>query len=193
MIAVYNYKGGTGKTAISLNYALQTHSGIVTNDHRSPLERVIGKENVIKAPLGKAIPIPKKNNIVFDLGGYVDARVIPVLKKVDVIIIPTLATPADIQITIQCLKDVEKYCKKRIVVANRLKGGKKGKAELQKVTAPIEQFFPTVPVLPLKETTGLVNLYDSKASLEQVGENNPLMKHAYSQAITEFKKIISFI
>ena len=74
---VYNFKGGVGKTVLSLNLALTMEYSIVTNDIYSPIEKVLDEDRILKIHHDEILPaFPADYNIIFDLGGHIDKRAI---------------------------------------------------------------------------------------------------------------------
>ena len=192
MIAVYSFKGGVGKSAIALNYALTTGASIVTNDILSPIEKVLPEKKVLKVQRAEAFPeLPQGANIVFDLGGYIDQRVKPVLRSVDCVLIPVLAAPADIQIALRSIEEISEFAPRVVVVANRLRRPKN--KDFEEISQAVKRFFPDVPVLPLKETRGLINIYNDAASMRDTAARKPLLKRAYGPAIKQFDAIIKAV
>ena len=119
-VLVYNFKGGVGKTAISLNLSLTLNMGIVTNDVYSPLEKVLPEQKLLKLRPDSLLPsFPKELDVIFDFGGYIDARAVSALKAADLVIIPTINDFIDLQITINTVKELEQYNKNILIVANK--------------------------------------------------------------------------
>ena len=80
MITIYNFKGGAGKTSCAMNIALTMDYGVVTNDIYSPIEEVF--DNVLKVSPSEEFPdFPTDAEVIFDLGGYIEARSITVLRN----------------------------------------------------------------------------------------------------------------
>ena len=110
---IYNFKGGEGKTKIATNLALTMKHSIVTNDVYSPIDKIFPQEKVLKLyPKDEMPDFDANDDIVFDLGGYADARVISVLKKAKYIIIPITNEEDNIEVAIGAIDEIGKHNKK---------------------------------------------------------------------------------
>lgn len=185
-VLVYNFKGGVGKTSIGLGFALSQGYSVVTNDVYSPLEKILPKERLVKLPLDGIVPkFPKEFNIVFDFGGHIDARVIDAARQVDKVLIPTMNSPVDLQITLQAIREMEKYNKNIFIVANNLEKG-----DLDEIEKVMAHFF-TYPIIPLKRSKVFRRIFEQRESIDDIARKNPLARYAYRNVLTQFNDLIN--
>ena len=187
-ILVYNFKGGVGKTAFSLAYALEKDFGVVTNDTYSPLEKVLPEDRVLKLSKAASVPdFPADYDIVFDFGGYIDQRVIEAAKMSDWVVIPTAPDFIELQVTLETIKEVERYNKRIVIVANKL-----GKDDLEHIQEVIGAFFD-YPVFPVKNSRLFGKIFEERKSISAIAGENGLARYTYRAIIKQFNKILEHI
>lgn len=180
-IAVFNIKGGVGKTAIALNIAMKNSLGIITNDVLYPYEKFIPEKSVLKvSPTAKFPSIPDDYKVVYDLGGYSDPRVPDILEDVRVVLVPTTCKDDQIEITQKALQNIEQYTDKILVIANNLKPG-----EFFQVQKKLKTLHP---VLPLNHSKGFERLKEQKKCIQDLADS-PLLKSAYKNVIAQLNDI----
>ena len=188
-ITVYNFKGGVGKTSISLNTALTLGYGIITNDIYSPLEKVLESEKLLKLEIDQDIPdFPNDYNIIFDLGGHIDKRAIKALSISDYVIVPTTSNFLDLQVTINAIAEIEEYNKNIIIVGNMMDGA--GQDVIDNV---IKAMGYDYPIAYIKRSAAIKNLCSNKSSIADITKKGGLQAYHYKKIKEQFDVLIKLL
>ncbi len=102
IITIYNPKGGVGKSPISALIAKELDYKIITNDD-STNEDYLG--DIVEYQ--DKININNRDNIVIDLGGWMDKKTLDLLKASDVVLIPFNSKPNAIKRTILLIEELK--------------------------------------------------------------------------------------
>lgn len=190
---IFSLKGGVGKTSLASALCLELdYKGkkvpIITNDAISPLEEVLGKEKALKLKLDEDFPeLKKSDDIIVDLGGFVDERSISALKKSKQVVIPTIGSFLSISGLIQTVQEVERFNKKIIIVLNRIE-----KKEVEKVIQFIRESHD-YPIFKLKTSKCFENLLYQNKSVSQMMKDEPLRRSSYKEVHAQLHEIIKHL
>jgi len=189
-IAFYNFKGGVGKTGLAVNLALDEEMALITNDVYSPLEEAIPKGRLLKIGHDEDFPVlPEDIEIVYDLGGYVDARARTVLKDSDFVLIPVENEFRSLQTTIHSIEEVKASNPNIIVIANKVK--REGDFEnIKKVITAVAGKFP---LFPIKHTTAFDHVIEQGKSLRDFVEEGGSLGYHFKAVLRQFDNIVSFM
>ena len=102
IITVYNTKGGVGKSPISALIAKELDYKILTTDDSINEDFI---SNIVE--FQEKINIKGRDNIVIDLGGWIDDNTIQILKSSDVVLIPFNSKPNSVKRTIGLINDLK--------------------------------------------------------------------------------------
>jgi len=189
-ITIFSLKGGVGKTSISVNLALTLKYGIITNDVYTPLERVIAKESLLKLSQNQALPdLPENYDIIFDFGGYVDSRVVEAINISNYVIIPVTSSYLDLQLAINTIEEIKKYNNNIIIVANMI-SSQKDYSLIQEAMKKMEYKYP---VMPIKRTASIKNIFSNKQSIESLVSKGGLSKYHYQNAKSQFDDLVKLL
>lgn len=100
-ITVYNPKGGVGKSPISALIAKELDYKILTNDDST------NEDYLDIVEFQETINIKNRDNIVIDLGGWIDPNTLEILKSSDVVLVPFNSKPNAVKRTIALIKDLD--------------------------------------------------------------------------------------
>jgi len=98
-IAIFNKKGGVGKTPLSYLIAKELGLKILTND-----DNVISEELVTYQD---KIDTYGHDNIVIDMGGWIDDNTLDILQESDIVLIPFNSEPNSIKRTKNLTKELD--------------------------------------------------------------------------------------
>lgn len=102
IITVFNPKGGVGKSPISALISKELDYKILTNDDSVNEEYLADK-----VEYQDKINIHNRDNIVIDLGGWIDDNTIQILKSSDVVLVPFNSKPNAVKRTIALINDLK--------------------------------------------------------------------------------------
>lgn len=145
-----SFKGGVGKTAISINFADYINHSYVTNDLSTPSHIQVEQIETNK----KRIPahLTKISDIVFDFGAMstkVDPKITQALKLCDVIIIPTRPDPRSVAATIETYLFVKSVNKPIVIIINHVRDERKYESARKEIISKLG----IIPIFKIRETT----------------------------------------
>ena len=195
LTTIFSLKGGVGKTSLSvaMSMELERHNQevpIISNDPVSIIETVMGSDRGWILPQGQEFPaeLKRDSDFILDLGGYLEKRIIDVIKKSKTVIIPTPSDYASIQATILTVNDVKKLNKNLVLVVNRI-----DKNEFYQFYEIIRDTCGNFPVFPIKNSKAFENCQIQKKSIYQMMEDEPVRKRSYSEVQIQLEKIINHL
>jgi len=187
---IWNLKGGQGKTVLSLAIAMLEGAFIVTNDVHSPVDEVLGSERALPLKMTESLPtVPSDVPLIYDFGGYPDARIIDAAKDAEFVVIPIVyESPLEMQVTINAIAEIEKYNTNIIVVIN-----KAGKGDMERAKEVFVSMDISYPMIEIKKSKAFSRAVEQKKSLEEMIAENPLLKYHYSKPLEQIQHLISLI
>ena len=189
-IVVWNLKGGQGKTVLSMAMAMLEGFYVVTNDVHSPIDEVLGEDRALRMGMRDGLPeVPPGIDLIYDFGGYPDARIIEAAKQADCIIVPiTYESPLEMQVTINALSEIEKYSDRIVIVLNKAKPG-----DYDRARTVLAEFDYAYPIFEVKQSTAFSRAIEQKKSLQQMVDESPLFSFHYSKPLEQVRSLIKAI
>ncbi len=188
-IVVWNLKGGQGKTVLSLNLAMLEGAFVVTNDVHSPIDDVLGEDRALRLSMRDPLPdVPAEIPLIYDFGGYPDARIIEAAKTATHILIPLVyESPLEMQVTINAINEIERYNPNITIILNKAKVG-----DYERAKEVLGKFYE-YPILEVKQSTAFARSIEQKKSLQQLVDESPLFSFHYSKPLEQLRAIIRHI
>lgn len=197
-VVVIGGKGGVTKSTISLNVARALDAYIITNDQMSKLPMLCDDENEVTVVKDIQF-IEVDANVVYDFAGYVDNRMVDIVKKADVVIyVTTFERLAYGQMT-EYIVDLLPYNDNAFIVANKLGLMPKSKEskrdailrELKLIEKEVAGQFG-LEVFPIKASKKIHEAFEDGLSLTEALDSYSF-KGAWSDELTQIKNIIQRI
>ncbi|MBL1294490.1 MAG: hypothetical protein COB61_011560 [Thiotrichales bacterium] len=175
VIVIAGKKGSTGKTPISLNIAKATDSIILTNDD-DVVEEIHENARVMPVSEMAELDFTKLPNTVIDLGGYIEAGTISIIKRCDLVIIPVVNHISFLKRSISAVDELSKYNDNVIVIATKTKKPNDFKHIQESMKDfNIKAFFE------LKQTELFNNSMDMGLGIEDYLSSAPILRSAYGK------------
>jgi MinD-like ATPase involved in chromosome partitioning or flagellar assembly len=183
IVVIWSFKGGVGKSTVAALIAKQTGWPVVTNDIYTALEGVVSDLTILRP--SDSLPV-FNHNIIIDLGGYVERRVVDGIRQADLVIIPTLAETASVKSALAAVREIQPFGKPILIVANRAK--EQDLSDIQEV------FGESVKVVRLKESRFFQRVLESGPTdkLEDLA-GSILLRHAYREPLQQAKELNTII
>ena len=189
----FSLKGGVGKSSLASAICMELHDDdekvlFITNDAISPLEKILGEDKVLK--IGQKDNFPELNtddDVIIDLGGFVDDRAITILKNSKQIVLPTLGSFLSLSGLISTLQEVEPFNKEITIVLNRIE-----KKEIEKIIEFIRSDY-SYPIFKVKSSKCFENLHYQNKSISQMMREEPLRKRSYKEVHAQIQELIQHL
>ncbi len=189
----FSLKGGVGKSSLASAICMELHDDdekvlFITNDAISPLEKILGEDKVLK--IGQKDNFPELNtddDVIIDLGGFVDDRAITILKNSKQIVLPTLGSFLSLSGLISTLQEVEPFNKEITIVLNRIE-----KKEVEKIIEFIRSDY-SYPIFKVKSSKCFENLHYQNKSISQMMREEPLRRRSYKEVHAQIQELIQHL
>jgi cellulose biosynthesis protein BcsQ len=185
---IMNFKGGIGKTSLTLALALHLGFDVITNDLLSPLEQLFNEDQLIKLGRNEHIPdLPDACRVIFDFGGHVDKRVIKALKFSQFVIIPVMVDSLNLEVSNETIIEVSRFTNNIVLcpMSYRTPG------ELKNIEdGLIDSNFP---VFPIKYSKAVPKMFDQRRSLHSLRDNDGLSRYHYTQICNQIDELIRYL
>ena len=195
IVSTFSLKGGVGKTSISLAVQLELQKKgsavkIITNDPVSPIGAVLDENDFVQLSQKQNFPkdLQKNGDWILDMGGYLDNRILPILKQSKTIIIPTFTDYPSLIATRRSVKEIESHNNKIILIAN-----KTAKNDFMDTYETLRDVCGNYPVFPVKTSKAFENIYVERKAISQTMIDNPLLGKAYADVSEQVRKIINHL
>ncbi|RLA77510.1 MAG: hypothetical protein DRG78_17340 [Epsilonproteobacteria bacterium] len=176
VISVIAKKGGTGKTPIAYNVAKATKSIILTNDDDILEEVHKPHASMLELAEIEELDFSKLPNTVIDFGGYVEKHIPAIIKKSDLVILPTTNNISSLKRNYKALEELVQYNANIIVVVTMTKKA----TDFDNVKAFFSD-FKIKAFFELKDTNIFNNSLNKGMSIEEYIEETPILKSSYGK------------
>jgi hypothetical protein len=208
-IAIYNSKGGAGKTPIATNIALDREYAIGTNEAFHVFDSFIPDERLLSLDLTEAFPvIPDDVDIVFDLAGAISQHsnsITSAIAQAGLVIVPILNEVKSLNSGVGTLREISRlagFHADILVAATKLqkqhgehfpKSEWRQSRDYRNIAAAIRAAGFDIPVLPLKFSKVFDVIFEKEMSIAQLCEADPLARFTYRDVARQFDEIYDFI
>lgn len=181
IITFFNKKGGVSKTTTSFNIAKDLNYYLLSND-----DSVIEEIYPNKAKVMDKLEVVNNNNVIYDLGGYIDKGIVQVFKSSNTIVVPTTLDINSIKRTINTVLEINNYCKDIIIVIS-----KHQKRTLNKYRQSIEALKGLgKDIFFLRESESYINSIHLGRTITEIYNEGGLNKSRYENTFQEYNLLL---
>jgi len=183
IISIINKKGGVGKTPLAFSLAKDLEYFLISNDD-SVIENIYqGMAKILESKNIKII-----DNCVYDFGGFVDSRVLEVIAKSDVVLIPFFNDIDAKKRTITTTKELQKVNKNIIFIITKTEK----EEDFLNAKKDIEKFF-NYPIFELKNSKIFKNVIETGLSVLEIAGESKFNKFVYKNILKQYTNLFDFI
>ena len=183
LITFMNKKGGVGKTSLAFNVAKDLDYFLISND-----DSVIEDIYPNKAKIQPNIELYEEN-IVYDLGGFIDVNSIKIIRHSNIVFIPTLLDINSIKRTVNTIHEIQDITTEIIIIINGITN--KDLKKYHQAKEILEKLGKEIIIIPKSESIPN-SMYLGKTITEQYNQNK-LSQNSFKGIYSQYKKILEKI
>lgn len=196
-ITVFNSKGGVGKTALALNLALTYNYNILSNDRMSVVSDVISERKFLlldqQTSFGlarKALSLTKNFRLIFDLGGFMDSRILSFFEMCDTILIPLLTHKENLKGHLDLIEEVinKSLSAETILIINQSRGNNH-----IPVSNLLNYHFPLLKTFHISYSAVFRHMIEQKKSIKKIAEESPFHRRFFEPVARQFETLNNYI
>ena len=189
-VIIFNQKGGVGKSMLATQIALYFEAAIVELDPYGVLSQTLDRHKVYKVSLHDDIPEVSEKNVVYDFGGFDDARLDKVSKSADLIIIPFNPTINALGTTLKSYKRAIEQDLPILFVVNAVV---KEQDALDAIEFLKEQTQDDIEYFILPHTRALQTSENEGQSIMELANSSGLRRHTYRKISATIESLMNTI
>jgi len=189
-IIIFNQKGGVGKSMLATQIALYFDAIIVELDSYGVLSQTLDSDRVYKVALNDKVPELSETSIIYDFGGFDDARLDSVSKTSDLIIIPFNPTINALGTT---LKSYVRAKEQELPILFVVNAAIKDQDALDAIEFLKEQTQDDIEYFILPHTRALQTSENEGQSIIELANSSGLRKHTYRKISSTMKQLMDTI
>ena len=188
-ILVWTPKGGTGKTSLSIALLQSLNDfQIITNDKMNPYNLVLNEEQYYLLPDDMEIPTfeEQKANLIYDFGGFGDARITDFIRKAKdlIILIPFMPDIVSFQSALAIYNEIRDLNNNIFFIINR---AKKGDYEIFK--SQMDKLKINKGLFEIKESKLFSNIFNKQQNLTDIKADS-LLSYSYKPVLKQIDDLI---
>ena len=189
-IIIFNQKGGVGKSMLATQIALHFDATIVELDPYGVLSQTLDENRVYKVGLHDDIPEISKANIIYDFGGFDDARLDSISKSSDLIIIPFNPTINALGTTLKSYKRASEQNLPILFIVNAVIKEQDAEDAIEFLK---EQTQDDIDYFILPHTRALQTSENEGESIIKLANSSGLRRHTYRKISSTMQKLMNTI
>ena len=177
-IIIFNQKGGVGKSMLATQISLYFDTSIIELDPYGVLTQTLDDDRVLKLSLNDEIPEINSGDIIYDFGGFDDARLDVASKTSDLIIIPFNPTINALGTTLQSYERAKQQNLPILFIANAVI---KEQDALDAIDFIKESTQDDIEYFIIPHTRALQTSENEAKSIIELANSSGLKRHTYKK------------
>lgn len=187
LTTIYNPKGGTGKTTLSFSLCLDLDYYYSTNDTINSSIVLNNYEKVIDTITNKDLD---NKNIIFDGGGFIDKKILNILKISNKIIIPIETDLTSLSTFEQVIEELQEINHNIYVVINKVDNKNDLKDTLTYLKS---KGIDNSNIFEIRKTRLFKRVLSDSVGVNELLKDNKLNQYLYNKVYKEYTKLLKII
>lgn len=189
LIAVYNHKGGVGKSSLAYSIANDLEALYITND---PFNSVVDNiyDKVIEELNDEIIA---NNTVIYDGGGFFDETTKDILKHSNLIVVPVEADLNSLKSLGSFLTELQKINNNIIYILNKIENTPTAQRDYKAVREHLLEEFNIneEDIFKLPHSRIFKNIFDEEQGIKKLVNSNKINQYTYRNLLPEYESILN--